>query len=136
MTNLVAKFHTTNFTVQHHESAPAIEACPPMMQTTCCPIRDFVQYDGSNGDLDWRIDFRYLNLICIIKHFRSRLIKGCSIEWMHLHLFNFNLWFDLIKTLLFKILTYFIKLGEKFYIILRKNTAIFIKQKLCKLVFG
>ena len=39
-----------------------------------------VQYNGSNDDLDWRIDFRYPNFISIIKYLRSRLIKGCFIE--------------------------------------------------------
>ena len=39
-----------------------------------------LQYNGSNDDLDWRIDFRYPNFICIMKYLRSRLIKGCSIE--------------------------------------------------------
>ena len=39
-----------------------------------------LQYNGSNDDLDWRIDFRYPNFICIIKYLRFRLIKGCSIE--------------------------------------------------------
>ena len=39
-----------------------------------------VQYDGSNDDLDWRIDFRYLHCIFIIIYLRSSLIKGCSIE--------------------------------------------------------
>ena len=33
-----------------------------------------VQYDGSKDDLDWRIDFKYHNFICIIKYLRSRLI--------------------------------------------------------------
>ena len=37
-----------------------------------------LQYDGSNNDLDWRMDFRYLYFICIIEYLRSRLIKGCS----------------------------------------------------------
>ena len=43
-------------------------------------FRSNIQYDGSNEDLDWRIDFRYSNFICIIKYLRFRLIKGCSIE--------------------------------------------------------
>ena len=33
-----------------------------------------VQYNGSNDDLDKRIDFRYPNSICIMKYVRSRLI--------------------------------------------------------------
>ena len=33
-----------------------------------------LQYDGSKDDLDWRIDFKYLIFICIIKYLRSRLI--------------------------------------------------------------
>ena len=82
-----------------------------------------LQYNGSNDDLDWRIDFRYPNFICIMKYLRSRLIKGCSIEWMHLHLLNLNLWLDLIKTSFFKVLTIFIRSGEKFYIILRKKIS-------------
>ena len=36
-----------------------------------------LQYDGSNDDLDWRIDFRYLNFVYIIKYLRSKVIKGC-----------------------------------------------------------
>ena len=83
----------------------------------------FLQYDGSNGNLDWRIYFRYSNFICIIKYLRSRLVKDCFIEWIHLHLLNFNLWLDLIKNSFFKVLTYFIRLGEKFYIILKKKSA-------------
>ena len=67
-----------------------------------------LQYNGSNDYLDWRIDIRYLNFDCIIKYFRSRLIKGCSIQWMHLRLLNLNLWLDLIKTSFFKVLTNFI----------------------------
>ena len=57
-----------------------------VFQTLALPSHDIsigtgeVQYDGSNDDLDWRIDFRHLNFICIIKYLRSRLIKGCSIE--------------------------------------------------------
>ena len=39
-----------------------------------------IQYDGSNDDLDWRLDFKYLNFVCIIKHLRPRVIKGCFIE--------------------------------------------------------
>ena len=39
-----------------------------------------LQYDGSNDDLDCRIDFRYLDFICIIKYLRSRLIKDCAVE--------------------------------------------------------
>ena len=42
-----------------------------------CPL---VQYDGSNDDLDWRIEFKYLNFVCITKYLRSRVIKGCFIE--------------------------------------------------------
>ena len=38
------------------------------------------KYDVSNDDLDWRIDFKYPNFICIIKYMRSRLIKGYSNE--------------------------------------------------------
>ena len=41
---------------------------------------EIVQYDGSNDDLDWRIEFRYPNFICIMKYLRSRLIKGGFIE--------------------------------------------------------
>ena len=50
-----------------------------------------VQYDMSNDDLDLRIDLRYFNFNCVMKYLRSRLIKGCSIERMHLRLLNFNL---------------------------------------------
>ena len=39
-----------------------------------------LQYDGSNDDLDWRINFRYLNFICIIKYLRFKLNKSCFIE--------------------------------------------------------
>ena len=39
-----------------------------------------LQYDGSNDDLDWRIDQRYLNLICIMKYSRFKLVKGSSFE--------------------------------------------------------
>ena len=39
-----------------------------------------IQYDGSNDDLDWRIDVKYLDIIGIVKYLRSRLIEGCSIE--------------------------------------------------------
>jgi len=28
---------------------------------------DLVQYDGSNDNLDWRMDLRYLCFVCIIK---------------------------------------------------------------------
>ena len=80
-----------------------------------------LQYDGSKDDLDWRIDFKYLNFIYIIKYLRFRLIKGCFIEWIYLRLLNFNLCIDLIRTSFFKVLTYFIRLGKKFYIILKKN---------------
>ena len=59
-------------------------------------IRRLLQYDGSNDDLDWRIEFRYLNFICIMKYLRSRLIKSCFIEWKCLHLSNINLRLDLI----------------------------------------
>ena len=38
------------------------------------------KYDVSNDDLDWRIDFKYPNFICITEYLRSRLIKRCSIE--------------------------------------------------------
>ena len=64
---------------------------------------------------------------------------------MHLRLLNFNLWLDLIKTSFFKVLTIFIRLGKKFNMILKKTqlkrtifigfTAMFNKQKLCKLIF-
>ena len=83
----------------------------------------FLQYNGSNDDLDWRIDFKYLNFICIIKCLRSTLIKGCSIEWIYLHLSNFNLRLDLIKTSFFKVLTYLIRSSEKFYIVLKKKIS-------------
>ena len=43
-------------------------------------FREKVQYHGSKDDLDWRIDFKYLNFICFIKCLRSILIKSCSIE--------------------------------------------------------
>ena len=82
-----------------------------------------VQYDGSNDDLDWRIDFRYPNFICIIKYLRSRLSKGCFIEWKCLHLSNFNLRLDLIKTSFFKVLTYLNRSGGKFYMVLKKKSA-------------
>ena len=39
-----------------------------------------LQYDGSNHDLDWRIDFRHLNFVCMIQYLRSKVIKGCFIE--------------------------------------------------------
>ena len=32
----------------------------------------YVQYNGSNDDLDWRIDFKYLNFISITKFLRSK----------------------------------------------------------------
>ena len=57
-----------------------------------------LQYDGSNDDLDWRIDFRYLNFIFIVKYLRFKLIKDCSIEWKCLRLLKINLQLDLIKT--------------------------------------
>ena len=82
-----------------------------------------IQYDGSNDDLDWRIDFRYLNFVCIIKYLRSRLIKGCFIEWKCLRLSNFNLRLDLIKTSFFKVLTYLNRSGGKFYMVLKKKSA-------------
>ena len=82
-----------------------------------------LKYDGSNDNLDWRIDFKYLDFICIIKYLRSRLIKGCSIEWMYLRISRFNLRLDLIKTSFFKILTHLIRLGGKFYIVLKKKSA-------------
>ena len=31
-----------------------------------------IQCDGSNDDLDWRIDFKYPNFICIIEYLRFR----------------------------------------------------------------
>ena len=64
-----------------------------------------VQYDGSKDDLDWRIDFRYLNFIWFIKKLRSMLIKGCSIAWIYLLLSFFNLWLDFIRTSFFNVLT-------------------------------
>ena len=82
-----------------------------------------LQYDGSNDDLDWRIDLRYLNFIYIIKYLRSGLSKCCFIEQMYLRLTNFNLWLFLIKTLFFKGLTHFIRSGEKIYIVLKKKSA-------------
>ena len=82
-----------------------------------------IQYHGSNDDLYWRIDFRYLDFICIIKHLRSWLIKVCSIEWKCLRLSNFNLRLDLIKTSFFKVLTYLNRSGGKFYIVLKKKSA-------------
>ena len=72
-----------------------------------------VQYDGSNDDLDWRIDFKYPNFMCIIKYLQFKLIRSCSIEWKCLRLSNFNLRLDL-KTLFFEILTYFNRSGGKF----------------------
>ena len=39
-----------------------------------------IQYDGSDDDLDWRIDFGFFDYICIIKCFRSKLIKDSSTE--------------------------------------------------------
>ena len=57
----------------------------------------------------------------IIKYLRSAVIKGCLIEWKHLHLSNFNLRLDLIKTSFFKVLTYLNRSGGKFYIVLKKN---------------
>ena len=80
-----------------------------------------IQYDGSNDDLDWRIDFSYLNFVCIIKYLKSRLIKGCFFEWKYLHLSNFNLRLELIKTSFFKVLTYRNRSVGKFYIVLRKK---------------
>ena len=76
-----------------------------------------IQYDGSKNNLDWRIDFRYLNFIWLIKNLGSMLIEGCSIEWIYVLLWNFNLWLDFIRTSFFKVLTYLIRLGRKFYII-------------------
>ena len=72
-----------------------------------------LQYDWSNGDLDWRIDFRYLDFICIIKYLRSRLIKGCSIEWLHLHLLNLNLWLGLYQDFIFQGSNQFYLIGRK-----------------------
>ena len=37
-----------------------------------------LQYNGSNDELDWRIDFKYFNII--VKYLRSRVIKDCFIE--------------------------------------------------------
>ena len=82
----------------------------------------------------------------IIRYLRSKLIKGCFIEWIHLRLLNFNLWLDLIKNSFFKVLTYFIRSSKKFYMVKKKKnqlnrtiftgfTAIFNKQKLCELTF-
>ena len=48
-------------------------------------------------------------------------IKGCSFKWIPKHLSNFIFWLDLIKTLFFKVLTYFIRSGGKFYEALKKN---------------
>ena len=40
-------------------------------------IYGFVQYDGSKDDLDWRIDFKYLNLISInLTHHQLQLPFG------------------------------------------------------------
>ena len=39
-----------------------------------------IQYDGSNDDLDWRIDFKYFDFILIVKYLRFTLIKDCSIK--------------------------------------------------------
>ena len=76
-----------------------------------------IQYDGSNDDLDWRIDFRYLNFICIIQYLRSRVIKGGFIESKSLRLTNLHLRLDHIKTSFFKVLTYLNESGEKFHIV-------------------
>ena len=96
----------------------AISSSPP---TNPKQMNNVIQYDGSNDDLDWRIDFRYLNFVCIIKYLRFRVIKGCFIEWKCLRLSNFNLQLDLIKTLFFEVLTYFNKSSGKFYIVLKKK---------------
>ena len=40
--------------------------------------RTDVQYDGSKDNLDWRMNFRYLNFIRFIKNLRSILIKYWS----------------------------------------------------------
>ena len=82
-----------------------------------------VQYDGSIDDLDWRMNFRYLNFIYIIKKLRFRLIKGCSFEWKGLCLSNFNLRLDLIKISFFKVLTYLNRSGGKFYMVVKKKSA-------------
>ena len=74
----------------------------------------YLQYDGSNDDLDWRIDFRYPDFICIMKFLRSRLIKGCTTEWKYLRLSNFKLRLDLFKTSFFKVYIYLNRLGGKF----------------------
>ena len=52
-----------------------------------------------------------------------RLIESCIIEWMYLHLSNLNLRLDLTKTSFFKVLTYFIWSGKKFYLALKKKSA-------------
>ena len=86
-------------------------------------IKYHVQYDGSNDYLDRRIDFRFLNFVCIIKYLRSRIIKGCFIEWKCLRLLNFNLRLDLIKTSFFKVLTYLNRSSGKFYMVLKKKIS-------------
>ena len=96
-----------------------IFVCHFFYTKNCCSAgsRNDLQYDGSNDDLDWRIDFKYLNFVCIRKYLRSRVIKGCFFEWKCLHLSNFNLRLDLIKTSFFKVLTYLNRSGGKFYIV-------------------
>ena len=86
-------------------------------------IQEQLQNDGSNDYLDWRIDFNYFNLVCIIKYLKFKVIKSCFNEWKFLCLSNFNLRFDLIKTSFFKILTYRNVSGGKFYMILKMKSA-------------
>ena len=76
-----------------------------------------LQYDGSNDDLDWRIDFRCLNSNFIVKYLRFTLIKDCFIKWKHLRLSNLNLQLDLTKT------SFFNRLSRKFYIVWKKKSA-------------
>ena len=117
------KWHGVVFNFFH--GTWVISHCNPVWNITYrWAVRNLdLQYNGSNDDLDWRIYFRYRNLIFIMKYLRSRLIKSCSIEWMHLRLLNLNLWLDLIKTSFFKVLTNFIRSGEKFYIIWEKKKS-------------
>ena len=67
----------------------------------------YVQYDGSKDDLDWMIDFRYLNFNWFIKRLGCILIKSCFIAWLCLFLSFFNLQLDFIRT------SFFIILGKK-----------------------
>ena len=65
-----------------------IFVCHFFYTKNCCSAgsRNDLQYNGSNDDLDWRIDFKYLNFVCFIKYLISRVIKDCFIEWKCLRL--------------------------------------------------